>query len=270
MRIKFLTLNIYHGFFIDKVVSFIKQTQADIVCLQEVYNSQAETAPLNFQALNILKKTLDYPHLSFSPFFAVKSDGLVIPNGNLILSKFPIIASSFAIFDNKYQVFDFDGWFDRKDYRFVPKGIQQAHVKVGNKTINICNIHGPWGFDGADNPQRLKALSILQQKLKNRQSIILAGDFNLYPNTTFVKTLEQKLVNVFKNKLTTTFNIKRKPQSGNWANSVVDMIFVSRDIKIIEKLQPLVDVSDHLPLTGLFETEPNSIAINDQNSASQS
>jgi endonuclease/exonuclease/phosphatase family metal-dependent hydrolase len=130
----------------------------------------------------------------------------------------------------------------------VPKGLQEAIINIDDEEINIFNIHGPWGFDGKDNQERFQALSIIEKRLKNKKNIILAGDFNLNPQTQFVQTLEKKLINVFKNKIRTSFNIKRKKEKGDWENSIVDMVFVSKEIKIIDSYQPQVDISDHLPL----------------------
>jgi len=248
MVLKFLTLNVYHGFLIDKVVSFLKKEAPDIVHLQEVYDGKNKNLSANFRTLTILKKELNYPYFSFYPLFAVREKKSIVPQGNLTLSKFPIIGSKTTFFNGGYQVFDFEGWLDKKDYRFVPKGILETSIKIKNSVISTLNIHGLWGFDGKDNPQRFKVLKLVQVMVKNKTRVILAGDFNLSPNTKFVKTLEQNLTNVFQDKLKTTFNVKRKQMPGNWANSVVDMIFVTNNIKVVDKRQPDIDVSDHLPL----------------------
>jgi endonuclease/exonuclease/phosphatase family metal-dependent hydrolase len=69
----------------------------------------------------------------------------------------------------------------------------------------------------------------------------------LLPNTQVVKNIEQHLVSVFKDELTTTFNMKQKSNPG-YATSVVDMMFVSADVKVADHECLQVDVSDHLPL----------------------
>jgi len=37
-------------------------------------------------------------------------------------------------------------------------------------------------------------------------------------------------------------------EKSDWENYIVDMVFVSKEIKIIDSYQPQVDISDHLPL----------------------
>ena len=41
---------------------------------------------------------------------------------------------------------------------------------------------------------------------------------------------------------------EREKSKGNWGSSIVDMVFVTEDLKTINAYQPKVDVSDHLPL----------------------
>ena len=67
------------------------------------------------------------------------------------------------------------------------------------------------------------------------------------PGTESIAKIEKDLVNVFGNELQTTFNTKRKTLP-IFSEIVVDMLFTSRDIRVLSKKCPLVDVSDHLPL----------------------
>lgn len=210
MLLKLLTLNTDHGGRpIEKLVNFLQKENAEIVCLQEVYNGANNALPKNFRSLTILKERLSYSYHSFFPTHAIILKNKKAFSGNLILSKFSINYSSFTFFNNFYQEFDFSGWFEKGDYSFVPRGLQEAIITIKNKKLNILNIHGPWGFDGKDNEKRFQTLSIIQKKLKNKKNIILAGDFNLNPNTQFIKTLEEELINVFKNKIKTSFNVKK-------------------------------------------------------------
>jgi endonuclease/exonuclease/phosphatase family metal-dependent hydrolase len=59
--------------------------------------------------------------------------------------------------------------------------------------------------------------------------------------------IEKKLKNVFKDELRSTFNMRHKQNPG-YASAVVDMIFVSPDLKISKHYASDADVSDHIPL----------------------
>jgi len=93
---------------------------------------------------------------------------------------------------------------------------------------------------------------IIAQNIKDKENVILAGDFNVSPNTKTMEQVEKYLCNIFKNELTSTFNMKRKTKSG-YAAAVVDMIFISKNIKVINKKSPNIDISDHLPLVSTLE-----------------
>ena len=58
-------------------------------------------------------------------------------------------------------------------------------------------------------------------------------------------------VNIFP-KRATSFNLRRKT-GGGFKSSVVDFVFTSQDIEVIQKYVPEVDVSDHMPLIAIFE-----------------
>ena len=120
--------------------------------------------------------------------------------------------------------------------------------------LNIYNTQGIWGFHGNDNQRRLNMALTIVNKIKDQENVILAGDFNVYLNTKTIKNIELYLKNIFKNELKTTFNMARKENS-SFATAVVDMIFVSNNIKIVGHYCPNVDISDHLPLVCTLEVE---------------
>ena len=115
-------------------------------------------------------------------------------------------------------------------------------------------MHGLWELSGGDTPERLKMSEIIVQEVGNKRKVILAGDFNLRPNIQTVQNIEKHLANVFKDQLRTTFNLKRKDlkKFPGYASTVVDMIFTSKDVSILSRGSPNVDVSDHMPLVVEF------------------
>ena len=119
-------------------------------------------------------------------------------------------------------------------------------------TWKLCGI---WGLDGGDNSARFKMSDIIVEQIKDKEKVLLAGDFNLKPNTQTIKNIEKYLTNVFKDELKSSFNLSRKnlEKFPGYATAVVDMLFVSSDIKLLTHSCPQVDVSDHLPLICEFE-----------------
>jgi endonuclease/exonuclease/phosphatase family metal-dependent hydrolase len=65
-------------------------------------------------------------------------------------------------------------------------------------------------------------------------------------------SLENSLLSVFGNSLATTFNMSQKTNPG-YATAAVDMLFISREIKVTSSECPQVNISDHLPLIATLE-----------------
>ena len=140
------------------------------------------------------------------------------------------------------------------DFRDLPRSFVSAEISVNNTRLNVVNIHGVWGFDGEDNPNRLKMGKAVINEIKGKTNVILSGDFNTKPHTKSMRNIEKYLTNVFKDELTTSFNMKRKNPPGGYSTAVVDMVFISPNIKVISHICPNVDISDHLPQVCVFET----------------
>lgn len=253
MIIKYLTLNIWHGGkLFDNVVDFIIKENPDVLALQEVQESSDKTGKKQFKTYSLLKKLLPYKYSCFDPIFSFLQNGLKIDHGNAIYSRYPIKNHKVYFFDLKYSVIDWDRAHEMNRFEHFPRNMQWVQIEINHKLLNIFNLHGIWGKDGKDNPRRLKMGNIIIDKVKNKEKVILSGDFNMSPNTKTIHNIEKVLKNVFKKGIKSTFNAKYK-NDPIFSKIVVDMIFVSPDIKILEKNCPQVDVSDHLPLTIVFE-----------------
>lgn len=251
MKIKFITLNIWDGGrLLDSIISFIKKENPDVVALQEVYDGKNPNLEKRFRTTEILQKELDFPYFVFSPAFTDAKFSEKVEQGNAILSRFPILDNN-VIFFVPYGKFELET--KSKDYRHMPSILQSADVGLENNVkLSVCNIHGIWDFDGEDNDRRLKMSRIIVDQIKNKKNIILAGDFNIKPNTKTIGNIESHLKNVFKNELSGTFNMKHKKGDG-YQTSAVDMVFVGKHLKVLEHYCPNIDVSDHLPLVCVLE-----------------
>ena len=152
----------------------------------------------------------------------------------------------------KYAVVDWDSAHKLNRFEHFPRNMQWVQLEMNNNLLNIFNLHGIWGKDGKDNPRRLKMGNIIIDKVKNKEKVILSGDFNMNPNTKTIHNIEKVLKNVFKKSIKSTFNTKYK-NDPIFSKLIIDMVFVSHDIKILEKRCHIVDISDHLPLTAVLE-----------------
>lgn len=246
MNVKFITLNIWQGGnLLDEALLFLQEKDPDILLMQEVYNGKDFLYEQKYRTFDLVKKILSFSYASFSPAFLDTRAIGSIDRGNAVFSKFPILGNTTIAYDLPYGKFDEE--HDRSNYEKVPMCIEHAVLSIQGNKYNIYNLQGVWGKDGKDNERRLKMSKVLVEEVKDKEHVILAGDFNLNPDTKTIRNIEEYLCNVFKDKLITTFNIKQKKRP-EFAESVVDMVFISDDINVIDYSCPQVDISDHLPL----------------------
>lgn len=251
MKIRFVTLNIWDGGrLLDNAVDFIRKEDPDVVAMQEIYDGKNPRLERRYRTIEVFKKKLGFPHYIFAPAFIGSLSIGNIEQGNAIFSKVPITSEKVTFFDKSYGKFNAE---DSKDFGLIPRILQHGLIGLDNLKLNIFNIHGIWGLDGKDNSRRLKMSKIIIREIKDKENVILAGDFNVELNTQTIKNIECHLKNVFKDELKTTFNMKHKDEGG-YATAVVDMIFVSKHFKIVDRYMMDVDVSDHMPLVCELET----------------
>src|SRR3989344_1979302 len=252
-RLKFITLNLWFGgMLFDNILDFLKKEKPDILVCQEVYNGQNQGLERRYRSVEVLKRELGFSGAFFSLAFYDNWGGIgKVENGNAIFSKFPIISKRTVFFDVK-----FDKNYVRQegaDPTFISRNMQQAVLKVNGKKMNILNLQGIWGRDGEDNERRQDMSRAIIKEIKGKESVILAGDFNVNQGTKTIADIGEHLREIFKDELVSTFNLKRKPKPSGYDKAVVDRIFASHDIKVIEHRCPQIDVSDHLPLVCVLD-----------------
>lgn len=261
MKIKIISLNLWRGgVLMDNVISFIKKENPDILLLQEVQNGLKDNLPDNFKTVDMFKKNLSYPYCYYSPMFLEETEYGNIDNGNAIYSKFPFLSTKTVFLDFYYRKrisgTNSDQYTKTQTEEFLntPRNMQITESKIGETVLSLVNVHGIWGPDGNDNSRRLKMGEKIIQEIKNKQNIIMAGDFNMRPTSQTIEKIENYVKNIFKGELKSTFNMRRKTNR-ELASVVVDMMFASQNLKIVNHYCPKVDVSDHLPLVCVFDVK---------------
>lgn len=249
MQLKFLTLNIWHGGLImDNLLTFLKEEEADIMCLQEVNDAGDKALPSHFRSVETLRAHFPDFHFAFDSGMKVIYKEGSAEHGLLTISRFPIISHELIYFTGSYTEIANPLPGPNPDYRTYPAHMQKAVIKVDKHTLVVINLHGVWDFHGEDTPERLAMSRQIREAVQGETYVIIAGDSNARWQTKTIKMLEDTYPSVFKAALPTTFNIERKT-SGGYATAAVDVLLTSPNIKVLESNCPQVDVSDHLPLT---------------------
>lgn len=260
---KLISLNTWGGCLFEPLITFIKDNavDTDVFCFQEVLHTpgnSATTSTPNTHLFSELEKVLP----DFTGFFAAAQDNYEsITNG-------PSEATlGLAIFVKKNYIINDKGDFfinnERNsfvppDYATTPNNLSYIQLSIGEHILTICNVYGAaCPVNKLDSPERmLQSQKILDFVLSQPGEKIIAGDFNLLPNTKSIRMFEE---NGFRN-LIKDFNIsttrgstikKLKPELGmgeyGW-QEFADYTFVSSGIKSVEFSVPDLPISDHLPM----------------------
>jgi endonuclease/exonuclease/phosphatase family metal-dependent hydrolase len=243
----------------DNALDFLQKENPDILSLQEVYHNPGIKEE-KYNIYTSLAKQLGFPHHVFEPtFLHVWPEGKFL-QGNAIFSKFPISNHRVHFFEIPFGEF-----VHGADPQNAPRNVLHAQINVQGNELNVFNLHGIWGLHGDDTDRRLNMVDHVLAFIGSSKNVILSGDFNLnenlYPRdengkpilskprrSQAVAKLEERLVNVFKDERVTSFNLKRKDfDKTGYGCAVVDMVFTSPNIKILNHQCPNVDASDHLP-----------------------
>lgn len=252
MQIKLITINTWFGGKIwDSLVAFIQQEKPDILALQEVYDGHSEYLEKRYRTMENFSELFSssLPHKAFGP--TVNDTGVNAPWGNAIFSKFPIKSSKTIFFDLPFTDYNFT---TDPDPRLAAEGMLEGQLDILETPLFVYSWHGPWNNHGGDSKERFVMRDKILDTLKDKERAILAGDSNMNNDTQAICDIGEKLnlINVFGNQLRTTFNMKYK-DIPELANESVDKVFVSKNIKVLEKEMPMVDVSDHYPLRVILE-----------------
>lgn len=249
---KFVSLNLWiGGILFDNMAAFLKGQGADILALQEVYDGGPMDGEKRLRSFTVLKELLGFPYAVFSPAFFTTINGFRVDSGNAVFSRFPITGASVTFFDVPYREADTT---DPGTFPYIARNLQHVILDCEGAPLHIFNTQGIWGTDGADNDRRLAMSRIIAEQVRSERNAILSGDFNVDINTESIRIIERHLTNVFKGKLKTTFNMKRKDNS-KLATAVIDMVFAGKGIRVQKAFAPEVDVSDHRPLGIVFDIE---------------
>jgi endonuclease/exonuclease/phosphatase family metal-dependent hydrolase len=253
MKIKFICLNLWFGGkLFEPIIEFLQREKPDILAVQEVYDSKDKKIEDRFRSVEEIKKRLGFKYDFFSPACVAVFPDKKIPAGNAIFSHFPISKSNTIFIHSSFgEVENYEAPI-AIDFSFTPRNMQHAEIKINNNKLNVFNTQGVWGKDSADNEDRLKMSEAIVQNIKDKENVILCGDFNITPETQTIGNIEKYLKNIFKGEIKTSFNVKQKTNP-IFSSLVVDMIFASHNLKIVNYYCPKVDVSDHLPLAAIFE-----------------
>ncbi len=245
---KLISLNLWQGRLYKNYPDFIQKHNADILCLQEVYDADRRI-PLGdmFISLSKVKKASSLENVIFAPTLSFIIQNTKVSFGNAVLSRYPL--------SNQRTVFTNGEYIEvgnPEDYVSNTRNAQIANTNLNGQVINLVNYHGYWEIDPEGSDRSLESITKLINEVRDRKPpLIMSGDFNLNANS--------KAINYLKNELNLRDLTEEAGSPSTMSNQIVpytascDHIFVSRDIKVNSFTVADDLVSDHKALVLDFD-----------------
>jgi endonuclease/exonuclease/phosphatase family metal-dependent hydrolase len=245
----------------DQVIAYLRQENADFIALQEVVRHLEPSVHATYRSKSDIEAALHdlYPYSFFGPTWVangfktpVKIDydfGGHIEQGCEVLSKYPITGGTNEFFYKHFTYMqDWSKWRAEDHGR----SLLVTQVDVDGKPLRILNLHGIWTHDKRGDERTLAECEYIVQTARREDSaLIIAGDFNLLPDTPSLQLVSRE----FRNLVTEAAGVKTRPsfkdnlESGD---SAIDYIFVNDKVKVADFYVVPSEISDHFPLVVEF------------------
>jgi endonuclease/exonuclease/phosphatase family metal-dependent hydrolase len=238
---KLLQWNVWYDEKADNVVDFIKDTDADIVCAQEL----TVNGPANpgIDVPKAIAKACGYNYY-FHPMTIYGTDGEALQMGNGIFSKFSIVDKNFQYVqkaDPKNQS------YETEDRSYV-----EVSLDINGNLLKVGTVHLSYSPAFAMTEKKLGEAEKLYEAAKdNHQRYILTGDMNAKPDSPIIKQLEKLFIHADPNTERPTWTTKPFSYQGFDANTLdwrLDYVFATEDINVITNKIIHTQYSDHLPI----------------------
>jgi endonuclease/exonuclease/phosphatase family metal-dependent hydrolase len=260
VNMKLISFNI--GIKIDnsqEIGKFITSQNPDFVAFQEIMRHFDESTFAMYKSKAHIEKIIGkkMPYSFFGPLFIAKNftkNGKVhrdlggfVEQGNEVISKFPIIEATNEFYYKQYSYDSDRTHFATEDHS---RAVQIVEVEVHGKKLQIFNLHGAYSKDKQDSERTIAQCKYVLAAAKRKNiPTIIAGDFNLLPNTKSIRLIEKKFRNLItEHHITSTVpdhDHGTEPKKGRF---VMDYIFVNDKIRVNKFGVFETAISDHLPL----------------------
>ena len=243
MQIALMSWNLWHGQFLDDIIDFINEQDADIIALQEVVDApgQPPMAPRIAEATG-------YRFVHFKAFTNDRHDP-PDEQGNTVLSRFDITEAS-AHFLSTLDEYEGTSETD-------PRIAVKACVQGAGSGLTVLNTHLAHTTDLTSCPVRLRQIDRLLALVEPRQTVLM-GDFNVEPGSEELRRVSRVMVNADPDPTRpTAFLYEHDKSDGDPAETEpeyrIDHIFVTADIRVRSFAVLETRASDHYPVMAVIE-----------------
>lgn len=199
---KVLQLNSWSCNLAPAISELLNREQPDIVSLQEVISTD-KTGKILQSLEEILEKS-PYEYVYYAPLVEFKFMHGTAQRGNAILSKYP-----FEFTETFWTKGEFQEDFDYSIGYNAARGVACATIQTPAGNVNVLSVHGYHVKEHKNgNEETLAACKMIADYGDNVEGpVIIAGDFNLVPESESMKVFDDNYVNLCtKNNVLTTRN----------------------------------------------------------------
>ena len=230
MSIRLLSLNIEHDRHLERVQRAIAEHEPDVVCLQEVFESDCES----------LAAVGDY-HVAFalSSYMPRRTQAAQSMDwGIAVLSRTPLKHFDVACYSEDTRIRTFAAPNDPR------RLIVAAEIEHLGARYLIATTHFTWSEEGRISDEQVADFTRMQSVLARYSDYVLCGDFNAPRGREMFALFTDKLglIDHLPSHITSTIDGKFH-RAGN-LNFAVDTVFASPHYHVSE-VQVIDGVSDH-------------------------
>jgi endonuclease/exonuclease/phosphatase family metal-dependent hydrolase len=238
MHIRILEWNIWYKENIQNVIEFLKEQNADIICLQELTVGHELHGKENLPQR--IADALGYSFY-FVPAHTFPT-GYQIGNG--IFSRWPLAQHQYYFVQHAHE-----GPHGSEESRVYI----QADILTPAGTLKVATTHLSYSATNEYSDQRKKEIAALTQELSNKtEKFVFTGDLNATPESYTVQEILQHLKNAGPDFVKPTWPTKQYTPGPDVTAELkhrLDYVFATSDVRIVASDTPLTGYSDHLPIS---------------------
>lgn len=247
--IKLLTLNVEINRHWDTILPFLEHEAPEVLCLQEVFDRDAEMLAKRFG--------YGYIHIPITKQLSNPKDAAsFVPMGPALLTTLPL--------KNKNRAYYYEPAPTIQEYRgatvadkraTIHQGMVWGTVEKDGMEFTVASNHFTWTPDGQPNENQDCDLPALFKILDGIPSLVICGDFNVPrgPEDRIYRALTERFEDNVPQSIETTMDIpnhrvRNDPvQSKRLATFVVDYIFSTPEYEV-SGVRRVCGLSDHCAL----------------------
>lgn len=243
VQIKLVTYNIWHGTHLEKVIEFLRQERADIVCLQEAGTSGRGQKASEISIFDEIKAALGIPGVFKNTFWGSEGQGKY-NLGNALLTQRPVVDEREFYYERKLTGKVLEG--GGKDRYNLPRVLLGQKLVLGERELWVFTGHHTITPEGGVTEHQLAATREVKRFLGDFDEYILCGDMNTpYGNKNY-KMLSEGLTDWSEPPTPTLHPTIHKV---GYKGYHVDYVFAKgQGMKHLKTRIPVVAASDHLPV----------------------